>query len=91
MDGRDRERLDGSGWDVARPGWGVSLDQVVHPMITLFARYGYEDPDVFEIARYWSCGGQVKGFVVFSGYLTRCMIAGHFFRTAGMALNLDGF
>jgi len=47
----------------SRNGWGVglSLDQAVTPQITLFARAGYQDEEIYELAWAWSLGAEVKG------------------------------
>ena len=47
----------------SRNGWGVglSLDQAVTPQITLFARLGYQDEEVYEFSWTWSVGAETKG------------------------------
>ncbi|HOU37047.1 MAG TPA: carbohydrate porin [Candidatus Omnitrophota bacterium] len=48
-------------------GWGVSIDQELTDIFGIFARYGWQDPDVylngsdFSLERSWSLGPQVKG------------------------------
>jgi high affinity Mn2+ porin len=44
-------------------GWGIglSLDQAVTPQITLFARAGYQDEQVYEFSWAWSLGVETKG------------------------------
>ena len=46
-----------------RNGWGggLSLDQAIHPYISLFARFGYQDKEVYEFAWVWSVGAEVRG------------------------------
>jgi len=41
-------------------GFGISFDQAVTERITLFLRYGYADPQVRDIAHFWSCGAQLS-------------------------------
>lgn len=42
-------------------GLGVSLDQQITDKLTLFARYGRSDEDVYEVNQAWSAGGQYAG------------------------------
>jgi high affinity Mn2+ porin len=42
-------------------GFGVSLDQQITGNITVFARYGERDKDVYLTKRAWSAGGQYAG------------------------------
>lgn len=48
-------------------GWGISLDQELTDIFGVFARYGWQDPDVylngsdFSLERSWSFGPQAKG------------------------------
>jgi high affinity Mn2+ porin len=46
-----------------RNGWGggLSLDQAIHPYISLFARVGYQDKEVYEFAWVWSVGAEIRG------------------------------
>uniref|UniRef100_C6E7C7 Carbohydrate-selective porin OprB n=1 Tax=Geobacter sp. (strain M21) TaxID=443144 RepID=C6E7C7_GEOSM len=41
--------------------FGVSLDQQLTDKLTLFARYGQRDKDVYEVQKAWSAGGQYTG------------------------------
>lgn len=47
----------------SRDGWGVgfSLDQAVTPNLTLFARVGYQDEEIYEFAWVWSAGAELRG------------------------------
>jgi high affinity Mn2+ porin len=45
-----------NGW-----GLGLSLDQAVTPNVTLFARVGYQDQEIYEFGWAWSVGAEVKG------------------------------
>lgn len=42
-------------------GFGISLDQQVTGKLTLFARYGQRDKDVYATRAAWSLGGQYTG------------------------------
>lgn len=42
-------------------GLGLSLDQQITPKLTLFARYGQRDKDVYATRMAWSAGGQYAG------------------------------
>jgi len=48
-------------------GWGISLDQELTDIFGVFARYGWQNPDVylngsdFSLERSWSFGPQAKG------------------------------
>lgn len=42
---------------------GVSIDQQVTDKVTLFARYGQRDKDVYTVRSAWSAGGQVAGLI----------------------------
>jgi len=44
-------------------GFGVSLDQQVTDKLTLFARYGQRDKDVYATTAAWSVGGQYAGMI----------------------------
>lgn len=46
-----------------RDGWGLgmSLDQAITPMFTLFARVGYQDEKLYEFSWAWSVGAVVNG------------------------------
>ena len=41
--------------------FGVSLDQQITDKLTLFARYGQRDEDVYAVKKAWSAGGQYAG------------------------------
>ena len=58
----DHPRLSGAGTE---EGWGVglSLDQGVHERVGLFARFGYQNRDVYEVPWLWSGGAQLLGLV----------------------------
>ena len=43
--------------------FGVSLDQQVTHKLTLFARYGQRDKDVYAVKQAWSAGGQYAGVI----------------------------
>ena len=43
--------------------YGVSLDQQVTDKLTLFARYGQRDEEVYAVRRAWSAGGQYTGLI----------------------------
>ena len=54
--------LDGSNPETKKGfGFGVSLDQQITDKLTLFARYGRSDEDVYEVNQAWSAGGQYAG------------------------------
>ena len=54
--------LDGSNPETKKGfGFGVSLDQQITDKLTLFARYGRSDEDVYEVNQAWSAGGQYTG------------------------------
>ncbi|HBG06199.1 MAG: hypothetical protein A2075_02390 [Geobacteraceae bacterium GWC2_58_44] len=54
--------LDGSNPDTKKGfAFGVSLDQQITDKLTLFARYGQSDEDVYELKKAWSAGGQYAG------------------------------
>ena len=56
--------LDGSNPDTKKGlSFGVSLDQQITDKLTLFARYGQSDEDVFELTQAWSAGGQYVGLL----------------------------
>lgn len=42
---------------------GVSLDQQITDKLTLFARYGTRDEDVYTVRSAWSAGGQITGLI----------------------------
>ena len=44
-------------------GFGVSLDQQICEKLTLFARYGQRDKDVYAVRSAWSAGGQYAGLI----------------------------
>lgn len=44
-------------------GFGVSVDQQVTDKLTLFARYGQRDKDVYATRMAWSIGGQYAGLL----------------------------
>ena len=43
--------------------FGVSFDQQVTDKLTLFARYGERDRDVYAVNQAWSVGGQCQGLI----------------------------
>ena len=56
--------LDGSNPDTKKGfSFGVSLDQQITDKLTLFARYGQSDEDVYELTQAWSAGGQYVGLL----------------------------
>lgn len=59
--GSDKDKLDGSG--TGEDGWGVgvSLDQQITDNITLFARLGRQDDEVYEVETAWSLGVEISG------------------------------
>lgn len=42
-------------------GFGLSLDQELTDVITVFSRFGWQDPDVSQVKRAWSTGLQIVG------------------------------
>ena len=44
-------------------GVGLSLDQEVHEKVGLFARFGYQNEDVYEVPWFWSAGARVQGLL----------------------------
>jgi len=44
-------------------GFGVSLDQQICKQVTLFARYGERDEDVYAVKKAWSAGAQYAGLI----------------------------
>ena len=46
-------------------GWGVglSVDQWVHEKVGLFARFGYQNREVYEVPWFWSAGVHLQGIV----------------------------
>jgi high affinity Mn2+ porin len=59
FNGSDKEEIDGDGDNEDGHGFGISIDQQIHPLVTLFGRVGWEDDDVYEVEWAWSCGGQL--------------------------------
>lgn len=56
--------LDGSvAEDDTATSFGVSLDQQVTDKLTLFARYGKSEKDLYEASQAWSAGGQYVGLI----------------------------
>ena len=56
--------LDGSNPDTKKGvAYGVSLDQQITDKLTLFARYGEQNEDVYDLKRAWSAGGQYVGLI----------------------------
>jgi high affinity Mn2+ porin len=54
--------LDGSNPDTKKGvAFGLSLDQQITDKLTLFARYGQSNEDVYELKQAWSAGGQYVG------------------------------
>jgi hypothetical protein len=58
----DHAKLTGEG---SEEGWGVglSLDQEIHEKIGLFARFGYQNEDVYEVPWFWSAGAHIQGLL----------------------------
>ena len=61
-DQRSWPRWDQSGDQTAPPGVAISFDQRFEQGVTLFCRYGYEDPAVYQVEHFWSVGGQLSEF-----------------------------
>ncbi|MBJ6801648.1 carbohydrate porin [Geomonas propionica] len=61
----DGAQADGGSKLVAKSAYsaGVSFDQQVTDKLTLFARYGQRDKDVYAATRAWSGGGQYQGLI----------------------------
>ncbi|MBU5611425.1 carbohydrate porin [Geomonas azotofigens] len=61
----DGAPADGTGKLVAKNAYtlGVSFDQQITDKLTLFARYGQRDKDVYAATRAWSAGGQYQGLI----------------------------
>ncbi|QXE90416.1 carbohydrate porin [Geomonas subterranea] len=61
----DGAAADGVGKLVAKNAYsvGVSFDQQVTDKLTLFARYGQRDKDVYAATRAWSAGGHYQGLI----------------------------
>jgi len=61
----DGSPADGEGKLVQKNAYsvGVSLDQQVTDKLTLFARYGQRDKDVYAVKQAWSAGGQYAGLI----------------------------
>jgi len=51
---------------IDRNGYGVSIDQRVSPMVTLFARYGSADSDTASDDKFYSAGLQFQDRLVFN-------------------------
>jgi hypothetical protein len=51
--------------DDTEEGWGIglSLDQMVHRNLGLFARAGYQNKKVYEVPWFWSAGGEIRGLL----------------------------
>lgn len=49
--------------DATEEGWGIglSLDQLVHRNVGLFARAGYQNKKVYEVPWFWSAGTEIRG------------------------------
>ena len=58
----EHPRLTGDG---SEEGWGIglSLDQEIHEKVGLFARFGYQNEEVYEVPWFWSAGTQIKGLL----------------------------
>ena len=41
-------------------GFGLSADQQIHPLVTIFGRIGWQDDDVYEVEWAWSTGLELK-------------------------------
>ncbi|QWV93686.1 carbohydrate porin [Geomonas oryzisoli] len=61
----DGARQDGTNKLVRKNAYnvGVSLDQQVTDKLTLFARYGQRDKDVYAVKGAWSAGGHYQGLI----------------------------
>lgn len=61
----DGSRADGSSKLTAKNAYsfGVSFDQQVTDKLTLFARYGQRDKDVYAATTAWSAGGHYQGLI----------------------------
>ncbi len=55
-------QVSGDGTD---KGWGIglSLDQMVHEKVGLFARFAYSNDQVYEAPWFWSVGANLKGLI----------------------------
>lgn len=58
----DHPNIAGEG---SEEGWGIglSLDQKIHEKVGLFARFGYQNEDVYEVPWFWSAGASLKGLL----------------------------
>jgi len=65
-------------------GFGISLDQAISSHISLFARVGYQEKEIYEFPWAWSIGGEVRG-----GYWNRGEDA--LGVAYGMAMISDGY
>jgi high affinity Mn2+ porin len=54
---------DTSDFERGNIGFGLSFDQQLAENFGLFARYGWADPDLNNIAHHWSFGGQMTGYL----------------------------
>ena len=61
VNGSDKAELDGP--DTDKDGWGlgVSFDQQLADILTVFLRAGYEGGDVYGVEGNWSAGAEVRG------------------------------
>lgn len=57
--GRNKPELDGDSTDKKGHGFGMSADQEINDAVTLFARAGWEDDQVYTVEWAWSAGFQV--------------------------------
>ncbi len=62
-DQRILPRFDDGANETGHSGAALSFDQALTSRLTLFCRYGYEDPDVYPIEHFWSCGAQAKAIL----------------------------
>ncbi len=51
--------------DGTEAGWGIglSVDQWVHEKVGLFARFGYQNKEVYEVPWFWSVGAHLQGII----------------------------
>lgn len=59
--GKDHESLTDGSTDEHNYGFGLSFDQQVSDLVTLFARYGWQRGEVAELEHAWSAGFAIAG------------------------------
>lgn len=59
--GKDHEDLSDGSTDAKNHGFGISFDQQVTDVVTLFARYGVQRGEVSQVESAWSAGFSVAG------------------------------